>query len=67
MLFLSRRFYTFSILVILLLCGGYLFGSLFLLGQIALFLLALAVVADGFLLYRTKGIEASPAVCRPLF
>ena len=25
MLFLSRRFYTFSILVILLLCGGYLF------------------------------------------
>lgn len=61
MLFLSRRFYTFSILVILLLCGGYLFGSLFLLGQITLLLLALAVVADVFLLYRTKGIEASRA------
>lgn len=61
MLFLSRRFYTFSILVILLLCGGYLFGSLFLLGQITLLLLALAVVADAFLLYRTKGIEASRA------
>ena len=66
MLFLSRRFYMFSILVILLLCGGYLFGSLFLLGQITLLLLALAVVADVFLLYRTKGIEAS-RVCRPLF
>lgn len=61
MLFLSRRFYMFSILVILLLCGGYLFGSLFLLGQITLLLLALAVVADVFLLYRTKGIEASRA------
>lgn len=59
MLFLSRRFYLFSILVILFLCGGYLFGSLFLLGQIALLLLVLAVVADGLLLYRTKGIKAS--------
>lgn len=65
-MFLSRRFYLLTLIVILLLCGGYMFGTLFLLGQVALALLILAVVLDLFLLYRTKGIEASRQ-CSPRF
>lgn len=42
------------------------FGTLFLLGQVALALLILTVVLDLFLLYRTKGIEASRQ-CSPRF
>lgn len=58
-MFLTRRFYFLVILIILLLCGGYMFGSLFLLGQLALIAFVLALIADGFLLYRTQGIDAS--------
>lgn len=65
-MFLSRRFYLLTLIVILLLCGGYMFGTLFLLGQVALALLILTVVLDLFLLYRTKGIEASRQ-CSPRF
>lgn len=65
-MFLSRRFYLFTLLVILLLGGGYMFGTLFLLGQIALAFLILAVGIDLFLLYRTKGIQGYRQ-CSPRF
>lgn len=58
-MYLSKRFYLACLVVILLLCGGFLLGSLFLLGQIALFVLILALIGDSFLLYRTQGIGAS--------
>lgn len=40
-MYLSRRFYLFILVIILLLCGGYMLGTLFLLGQIALAVLIL--------------------------
>lgn len=58
-MFLTRRFYIAITVVIFLLCGGYIFGSLFLAGQLGLVLLVLAVAWDGFLLYRTRGVTAS--------
>lgn len=58
-MFLTRRFYYLALAVILLLCGGYLFGSLFLVGQLGLAALAVMLVADAFLLYRTRGARAS--------
>ena len=57
-MYLSRRFYLFILVIILLLCGGYMLGTLFLLGQIALAVLIFAVAMDFFLLYRTKGIRS---------
>lgn len=65
-MFLSRRFYLLTLIIILLLCAGYMFGTLFLLGQVALGLLLLAVAIDLFLLYRTKGIQSSRQ-CSPRF
>lgn len=65
-MYLTRRFYLFTLLVVLLLCGGYLFGTLFPVGQVALALLVLAVIADSFLLYRTKGVRSSRQ-CTPRF
>lgn len=58
-MYLSRRFYLFILVIILLLCGGYRLGTLFLLGQIALAVLIFAVAMDFFLLYRTKGTGVS--------
>ena len=57
-MYLSRRFYLFILVIILLLCGGYMLGTLFLLGQIALAVLIFAVAMDFLLLYRTKGIRS---------
>ena len=57
-MFLTRRFYIAITVIIFLLCGGYIFGSLFLAGQLGLFLLVLAAVFDGVSLYRTRGITA---------
>lgn len=65
-MFLSRRFYLLTLVIILLLCAGYMFGTLFLLGQVALGFLLLAVAIDLFLLYRTKGIQSSRQ-CSPRF
>lgn len=65
-MFLSRRFYLLTLVIILLLCAGYMFGTLFLLGQVALGFLLLAVATDLFLLYRTKGIQSSRQ-CSPRF
>lgn len=65
-MYLSRRFYLLILIVILLLCGGYMFATLFLLGQIALAFLIFAVGMDILLLYRTKGIESSRQ-CSPRF
>lgn len=57
-MFLTRRFYIAITVIIFLLCGGYIFGSLFLAGQLGLVLLVLAAVFDGVSLYRTRGITA---------
>ena len=57
-MFLTKRFYILVLVVILLLGGGYLFGSLFIIGQLGLLALLLALACDGYLLYRTKGIQA---------
>lgn len=56
-MYLSRRFYLLAIIIVLLLCGGYMFGTLFLLGQIVLASLIIIVAVDIFLLYRTRGIQ----------
>ncbi len=58
-MYLTRRFYIVFTLVILLIGSGYLFAPLFALGQAALFVLFLTVLADSYFLYRTKGMEAS--------
>lgn len=57
-MFLTRRFYIAITVIIFLLCGGYIFGSLFVAGQLGLFLLVLAAVSDGVSLYRMRGITA---------
>jgi len=57
-LYLTRRFYIALILVILLLGSGYLFAPFFVIGQWALFALFVLVLADGYILYRTQGIQA---------
>ena len=57
-MFLTKRFYILVLVVILLLGGGYLFGSLFIIGLLGLLALLLALAFDGYLLYRTKGIQA---------
>ena len=57
-MFLTKRFYILVLVVILLLGGGYLFGALFIIGQLGLLALLLALAFDGYLLYRTKGIQA---------
>lgn len=58
-MYLTRRFYIALILVILLLGSGYLFAPVFIIGQWTLFVLFLLTLADGYLLYRVKGIRAS--------
>ncbi|MCD8183959.1 MAG: DUF58 domain-containing protein [Bacteroides sp.] len=57
-MYLSRRFYIVLILVILLLGSGYVYAPLFAIGQWALFILFLSVLADGYMLYRIRGIRA---------
>lgn len=54
----DQTFYIFVLVVILLLGGGYLFGSMFIIGQLGLVALLLALAFDGYLLYRTNGIRA---------
>ena len=51
-MFLTKRFYIFVLVVILLLGGGYLFGSMFIIGQLGLVALLLALAFDGYLLYQ---------------
>ncbi len=58
-MFLTRRFYIVITSIILLFSGGYLFVSLFLVAQLLGMLLVAALLADAFLLYRTRGIRAS--------
>ena len=57
---LTRRFYMVLILIILLMGSGYAFAPLFTIGQGLLFLLLLSVLADGYMLYRIRGIRAFP-------
>lgn len=47
-MFLTKRFYILVLVVILLLGGGYLFGSLFIIGQLGLLALLLALAFDGY-------------------
>ncbi|NDV83065.1 DUF58 domain-containing protein [Bacteroides sp. 51] len=58
-MFLTRRFYLCSALIIFILCGGFLWESLFLMGQLALLVFVLVVISEGWMLYRTKGITAT--------
>ena len=57
-MFLTRRFYIVLVLVILLLGSGYVFAPFFVIGQWALFVLLLVVLADVYSLYRIRGIRA---------
>lgn len=57
-MFLTRRFYIVSLLILLLLAGGYVWRSLFLAGQFGLLLLAGAMVLEGWKLYSLKGARA---------
>ncbi|WP_291528338.1 DUF58 domain-containing protein [Bacteroides sp. UBA939] len=57
-MYLTRRFYIILILIILLLGSGYVFEPCFILGQWALFILFLSVLADIYMLYRIRGIQA---------
>ena len=57
-MFLTRRFYIALVLVILLLGSGYVFAPFFVIGQWALFVLLLVVLADVYSLYRIRGIRA---------
>ena len=57
-MFLTRRFYIALVLVILLLGSGYVFAPFFVIGQWALFVLLLVVLADVYSLYRIRGIHA---------
>ena len=56
-MFLTKRFYILVLVVILLLGGGYLFGSLFIIGQLGLLALLLALAFDGYLLYRRLSVS----------
>lgn len=58
-MFLTRRFYFCIATIIFILCGGFLLDSLFLLGQLLLAVFILVLIADGWMLYRTRGIQAT--------
>lgn len=58
-MYLNRRFYVILFLIILLMALGYTFAPFFSTGRWGLFILILAVLADGYILYRTHGIGAS--------
>ena len=58
-MYLTRRFYFSMLFIILLLSSGYMFHTLFLMGQLLLGLYLLAIALDVFLLYRVRGITAS--------
>ena len=55
---LGRRFYIALVLIVLLTGIGYVFAPFFAIGQWALFALFVLVLADGYILYRTQGIQA---------
>ena len=57
-MFLTRRFHIALVVVILLLGSGYVFAPFFVIGQWALFVLLLVVLADVYSLYRIRGIHA---------
>lgn len=58
-MFLTRRFYYLSALTIFTLCGGFLWESLFLMGQLALLVFVLVIISECWMLYWTKGITAT--------
>lgn len=55
---LNRRFYIILSLIILLMGSGYAFAPFFVIGQWTLFVLMLAIAAEGIMLYRLRGIQA---------
>lgn len=57
-MYLNRRFYIILILIILLTGTGYVFAPFFVIGQWGLLVLCLLLLADGYMLYRTRGIKA---------
>lgn len=57
-MYLTSRFYIALVVVILLLGSGYAIAPLFVIGKWALFVFFLLVLADGYMLYRIRGIEA---------
>lgn len=58
-MFLTRRFYIVSLAAVFMLAGGFIYNPLFSIGQLMLFVLALALGIDGLMLYRRKAITAS--------
>lgn len=57
-MYLTNRFYIALLIVILLLGAGYGYAPLFILGQWALLIVFLLLLADAYLLYRIRGIQA---------
>lgn len=58
-MFLTGRFYIAITIIILIICGGYLWGPLFIMGKILLVFLAIILLAEAWMLYSQKGITAS--------
>jgi uncharacterized protein (DUF58 family) len=65
--FLTKRFYTAGLVVIVLFVSGYFFPALFLAGKIVLAVLAAATVIDCFLLWRPKKGADAERSCAPRF
>jgi len=57
-MFLTGRFYIAITIVILTICGGYIWAPLFIIGKVLLVSLVLALLAEGWLLYSQKGVSA---------
>lgn len=57
-MFFTLRFYIAIGIIILLLGGGYLFHTLFIIGQVVLCAFALLLLLEGIILYRSRGITA---------
>ena len=66
-MFLTKRFYLFCIVLILLLGTGYMVTSLLLVAQIGVLALFLAVLFDIWQLYREKFNKWFALLCRTIF
>lgn len=58
-MFLTQRFYFCSAAIILILSSGFIWSSLFLMGQLALLVFMLVLISEYWMLYKTKGIKAT--------
>lgn len=58
MMYFTKRFYIVMLLLVLLFVGGYMWTSLFLMGQVGLLVLLFVVPADVWMVYSRKGVAA---------